>query len=41
MAVEKKHALEESIEVILRNGQSLRIRPIRTDDKKRRGPSWI
>ncbi len=35
MAVEKKHALEESIEVILRNGQSLRIRPIRPDDKKR------
>lgn len=37
MAVEKKPALEESIEVILRNGQSLRIRPIRPDDKKRLG----
>ncbi len=35
MAVEKKPAIEESIEVILRNGQSLRIRPIRPDDKKR------
>ncbi|MBI4949707.1 MAG: GNAT family N-acetyltransferase [Deltaproteobacteria bacterium] len=38
MAVEKKIVREEgseSIEVILRSGQSLRVRPIRPDDKKR------
>ncbi|MBI1911375.1 MAG: acetate--CoA ligase family protein [Deltaproteobacteria bacterium] len=36
MAVERKPAPEpESKEVILRNGQSLRVRPIRPDDKKR------
>ncbi|MDP2689561.1 MAG: GNAT family N-acetyltransferase, partial [Deltaproteobacteria bacterium] len=37
MAVEKKIISEhpESIEVILRTGQSIRIRPIRPDDKKR------
>lgn len=35
MAVEKKIIEPESIEVILRNGQSLRLRPIRPDDKKR------
>ncbi len=38
MAVEKKIIREEepeSIEVILRNGQSLRVRPIRPEDKKK------